>query len=368
MRILHTESSQGWGGQEIRILTEAAGMIARGHRVNLLCPATAPIYERAARHGVPATALPMARKSLVGVLAVRGWLLEHTPDVIVTHSSIDTWLVALACLTLRRPPPLVRLRHVSVPVSRGLSSRWLYHRASCHVITTGEFIRQQLIHDNGLPPQRVTSIPTGIDLTRFSPGDPRQARQQLGLPESGPVLGIVGTLRSWKGHDDLLQALILLHRPDTRLLIVGDGPRRQVLTDAVASLGLSAQVTLVGDQTDVVPWLRAMDLFVLPSTSNEGVPQAVMQAMACGLPVLATTAGAIPEVVRPNATGLLVPPRNPPALAQALATLLDAPEARARLGAGGLALARQECSLPRMLERMEELLTRVVQGHYDTPN
>ena len=98
MKILHTEASRGWGGQEIRILTEAAGMIARGHAVELACPADARIFAEAPRYGIPAHALPIGRKNLAGLRAMRAFLRDHPCDVINTHSSTDTWLVALASL------------------------------------------------------------------------------------------------------------------------------------------------------------------------------------------------------------------------------------------------------------------------------
>ena len=93
MKILHTEASCGWGGQEIRILEEARGLIERGHDVQLVCPPEARIFVEAARFGVPVTALPIARKRPGGVIALRYWLARHRPDVINTHSSTDSWLV-----------------------------------------------------------------------------------------------------------------------------------------------------------------------------------------------------------------------------------------------------------------------------------
>ena len=111
MRIVHTEASCGWGGQEIRILEEARGLIARGHEVSVLCAPQARILEEAPRFGVPITALPIGRKRLSGLLALRRWLLANHPDVVNTHSSTDSWLTGLACATLAKPPAIVRTRH-----------------------------------------------------------------------------------------------------------------------------------------------------------------------------------------------------------------------------------------------------------------
>ncbi|MGP1685371.1 MAG: glycosyltransferase family 4 protein, partial [Giesbergeria sp.] len=279
MRILHTEASCGWGGQEIRILEEAKGLIARGHEVTLACPATAHIFAESPRYGVPAAALPIARKNPGGLIALRRHLAQLRPDVVNTHSSTDSWLAALACATLRHGPPVVRTRHISAPVPQNAASRWLYNGAVCHVVTTGEALRRQLIEGAGVAPERVTSVPTGIDTVRFSPGDKRAARQALGLAPDGRIIGIVATLRSWKGHLFLLEAFARLARPDATLLIIGEGPMRGPIEDKIAELQLTKRVRLVGQQDKPEDWLRSLDIFCLPSYANEGVPQAIIQAM-----------------------------------------------------------------------------------------
>src|SRR6266700_2341385 len=170
MRILHTEASLGWGGQEIRILDEAEGILGRGHSVALAAPREAPIFEAALKRGLDALSLPIARKSPRGFFALRRWLQAHPVDVINTHSSTDSWLAALACATLAGAPAIVRTRHISASVPTNLPTCWLYRTATRHVVTTSESLRLQLIRDNGLAPERTTSIPTGIDAARFIPG------------------------------------------------------------------------------------------------------------------------------------------------------------------------------------------------------
>lgn len=355
MKIVHTEASCGWGGQEIRILEECRGMAARGHEVRLLCPADARILAEAPGFGVQAEALPIGRKNLTGLFALRRALAHLRPDVINTHSSTDTWLAALACLGLRRAPPLVRTRHISAPVPDNASSRWLYRRASCHVVTTGEQLRTDLIRHLGLDPERVTSVPTGIDPTRFHSGDQRQSRRALGLAEEAVWIGIVATLRSWKGHLYLLEALAALSRTDVRLAIVGDGPYREMIAAKVAELGLTGRVVMAGHQRNAEDWMRAFDLFCLPSYANEGVPQALMQAMMTGLPVVSTPVGAIAEIIEDGVSGLLAPPRDSAALSDALERLLADPETARRLGEAAQERGRERFGFDRMIERMESI-------------
>ncbi len=356
LTIVHTESSCGWGGQELRTLTEAAGMLRRGHCVILLCPPEAPMHAHAVRLGVPVEALPIGRKNWKGLSALRRWLKTHpTIDVLNTHSSTDAWLAALAGATLRHPPAIVRTRHVSTPVNNRAATRWLYQRATRHIVTAGEALRQQLIHENRFDPARITSVPTGIDLARYAPRDRAEARATLGLDANRHYLGIVATLRNWKGHTYLLESFTRLApaHPDWDLILVGDGPQRHNLEKLIARLALADRVQLIGNRNDVETWLNAFDLFVLPSYGEEGVSQSVMQAMAAGLPVVATTVGAMAEAVQHERTGLLVPPRDSDALRAALAPLMNDEALRHQFGAAGLEFARRHFGLEHMLARME---------------
>jgi len=365
LSILHTESSIGWGGQELRILTEMEGMKRRGHRVQLVTAHSAEILPAARVRGIPAEGLPIEAKKLPGLAAVRRWLAREGAafDVINTHSSTDAWLVAIACATLRGMPPVVRTRHVSTPVNNSATTRWLYTRATAHLVVTGEALKAQLVRDNGYDPARITSVRTGIDLARFRPLDRDAARARLSV-DARPAVAIVATLRDWKGHDDLLDAWLLLRArvPGWQLLVIGDGPRRAHLEGRVATLGLAQDVRFTGNQDDVPAWFACADITTLPSYGDEGVPQSLMQAAACGLPAVTTPIGAIPEAVVDGETGLLVPPRSPPALAAALERLMTDPQLRARMGAAAHAYAQANFGIDRMLDAMEAVFARVAGG------
>lgn len=361
LRILHTESSVGWGGQEIRILTEAQGMLRRGHRITLLTPPEAKLFPAAQKMGLPVVALPIGKKNLAALTALRRWLAVNGRDfdVINMHSSTDSWLSALACRTLRGMPPLVRTRHVSTAVHNTLPTRWLYLRATAHVVTAGEALRQQLHRDNRFPLEHMTSVPTGIDLARFRPSDRVAMRRKLGIRDT-PALGIVATLRDWKGHAYLIDAFHNLRAqfPAWQLLIIGDGPQRANLEQQAQRLALGDSIRFVGNQDNVEEWLNALDLFVLPSYGEEGVPQGVMQAMACGLAVVSTPVGAIREAVVDGVTGVLVEPRNTDALAQDLARLMSDENLRRQKGEAGQRHAQAHFSLDGMLDKMEAIFYR----------
>ena len=362
--IVHTESSCGWGGQELRIIDESEGFLGRGHGVTIVASPESRIIVEARKRAVPAVALPIARRSVWGLRAMRGYLGSRRIDIVNTHSSTDSWLAALAARMLKAPPTLVRTRHVSAPIPGNWPSRWLYRSAAAHVVTTGAALRLQLIREIGLEEGRVTSVPTGIDLGRFCPGDRHAARAFLGIPPDDFLIGIVATLRSWKGHRYLVDAFAALGDVGSRLAIIGDGPGAENLHRQIAALGIKDRVLMPGNQIDVVPWLRSMDIFALPSYANEGVPQAVMQAQACGIPVISTAVGSIGEIVAHNATGLLVAPQDSDSLRTAIARLKGDAELRARLGAAALDQAKACYSAAKMIDRMQDVFLDVMACGY----
>ncbi len=358
--IVHTESSGGWGGQEIRILNEILEFMKAGYPVTLICDADTPIAQRAKEYKITTVELPIGKKSIQGLCALKQWFKNNDFDVINTHSSSDSWMAALGMRMAFNVKPLVRTRHVSAPISNNWATRWLYKKASNHIVTTGEKLRSTLIRDNKINVQKITSVPTGIDCNSFVPAkDKRAVRQTLGLPEDKLIIGILATLRSWKGHEYLIKAFEKINNTDTHLLIVGNGPQWDNINQLIRDKGLEGQVTLCGDQKNVVPWLQSMDIFTLPSYANEGVPQGIMQAMSCGLPVISTDVGSIAEIVHDNYTGLIVKPKDEHSLSRAIKNLIDDHNVRKSLAAQAKSFAHQTFGLEIMSEKMSEIFLRV---------
>jgi glycosyltransferase involved in cell wall biosynthesis len=330
--VLHTESSLGLGGQEIRTLTEARWTGERGWRVLLAGPEHGRLVPRAREAGFEAR--PMAMRGPWDVAAVRrlvGLIRTEGVSIVHTHSSIDAWLGGMAARIAG--VPIVRTRHVSIPIRRGLNPvyRWFADR----VITSGEAIRS-LVVAAGVPPARVIAIPAGVDLAAYRrAGRGAGVRRELGL--AGPVIGSIAMFRGSKGHPHLLDAFARLRAqaPGVRLLLVGDGVRRAWVQSLAVERGLGDEVIFTGFRSDVPALLEAMDCFVLASTRTEGVPQSLLQAFAAEVPVVASAIGGIPEVVEDGVTGWLVPPGDDDALAAAIGRVLGDPaEAALRARAG----------------------------------
>ena len=344
----------------MRIVKEAQGMQEMGHDVTILCPAEAQIAELAKEHGLNVTLLPIGRKKLTAIFTLLHWLKDNTPDVINTHSSTDSWLVALATRLMKKRPAIVRTRHISAPVSTSFSSRWLYTKSCDHIVTTGENLRQTLIKTNHFPASRITSVRTGIDLDIFQHRDKEDLRGQLGLSKDAFIIGIVATLRSWKGHRFLIRAFKQFSNPDSQLLIVGDGPQWDALHELVNTLELQQRVIFTGRQDNISDWLNTMDIFCLPSYANEGVPQALMQSQACGLPAVTTLVGSINEAVIADETAVIVAPQNSPAILDALESLQEDKQRLSRISEKAQEHAKNNFSRQQMLDRMLDIFTNAI--------
>jgi glycosyltransferase involved in cell wall biosynthesis len=321
IKVLHTESSLGWGGQEIRVLTEAKIFSKYGHEVIIAADKSSLIAKRAHLYGVRCEGIKLQKKRIAHLLSLRKLIKEVNPDVISCHSSTDHWLSALARLTLNIKPAIVRTRHISTHVHRNISSRWLYNNGSESIMTTSESIKNDLTQDKFVRIPTI-SVPTGIDTDIFVPGNKIQQRKSLKLSQKNFIFGIAATLRSWKGHSDLIEAFNLLKNPLCTLIIIGDGPQMENCKKLAKNSSYPENIKFVGDIRNIVPYLQAMDCFVLPSYANEGVPQALLQAMSVGLSIISCPVGGIPETLRSYKKAILTKPKSPELLSKAMSKIM----------------------------------------------
>lgn len=369
MNILHTEASRGWGGQELRILSEIKAMRLRGHTVWLTAAPDSELVRRTAGTSDAPFTLPFAGKfDRATIRGLREFMLREKIDVLNTHSSIDGWNGALACRTMPKVR-LVRTRHLSIPVKRNWPTRWVYGRPHA-VVTTGEALRLQLINVNRMRPEKLLSIATGVDLSRFNPlaYSRDKIRREFSVPDDAPLVGMIAMMRPMKGHVVLMAALptIVAAVPHVRFLIVGDvldeNPMPKMLRAEVARLGFSDRVFFAGLRQDIPDVLAALDLKVLPSVSDEGVPQSLTQAMAMGVSVVSTTVGAIGEVVEEGVTGRQVAPHDVTGFAAAVIAQLTDRVTAQRLALAGQDRVRRLYSVESMTRRTEALYERLRAG------
>lgn len=334
--ILHTEASLGLGGQEIRILAEARWLREHGWGALVACQPASRLLAEAGAADVPAVALPMrGALDLPALLALRRLMKARGVALVHTHSSVDSWLGTLAAKSLGLP--VVRGRHVTIPI---VTRRALSYRLADRVITSGEAVRA-LVQRAGVPAERVVAISAGVDAARFHPGvSGKTVRDELGL--TGPVVGLVANVRGSKGHRYFLEAAreVLGAVPGTRFLIVGDGVGYDDVRRRVREMGLEPHVVMTGFRRDIPEVMAALDVLVLPSIKSEAISQVIPQALAVGTPVVGTTVGGTPEIIRDGENGWLVPPADAPALAGAIVALLRDPARAREMARAGQALVQ----------------------------
>ncbi len=239
--------------------------------------------------------------------------------------------------------------------------RRLIHPLVSQFVTVSRDLERWLIEDVRLPDRKVTAIPNGVDVTRFGCPDRRAARRSLGLPDDSLVLGTVGRLDPVKDQAGLLRAFadLLPAHPEAWLIVAGNGPCRENLHGLAASLRISERVRFLGERPDVPVVLAAMNLFVLPSIA-EGMSNTLLEAMASGLPVVATRVGGNPELIEEGVNGRLVPAQDSGALTAAIAGYLDDPHLRALHGKASRERVASSFSLERMTEAYVNLYGRLL--------
>ena len=342
------------------MLAELTGFQKCGCPVWLLAPENAVVFQRAKAAGVPVVPLNVSRLLLpLNVLRLARWLRRERIEALNPHSSRDGWLLGLAG-RLARVPLILRTRHIDVDYPNAWISRHAFTTLADHVLTTSEKITAHFQEIFDLPDERISTVPTGIDLERFSPEGPR-AELVKGAP-GVPLIGMVSVLRSWKGHTTFLKAARQLLDTGLRasFVIVGDGPMRPVVTQEIATLKLTDAVTLLGHREDVPEVLRTLDLLVIASTRHEGVPQIGLQALATKTPVVGSDVGGTPEIIRDGETGRNFPAEDVGALARAIRESLSETDATRRMCEHGRARAEEHHSLDAMLDRLDGIYRRCV--------
>jgi glycosyltransferase involved in cell wall biosynthesis len=356
--IYHLDGEPGLRGGERQLLYLAAALRARGRRGVVCARPGGELEAEARRQGfetAPASLAVIARARAEGAI-----LHAHTGHAAGTAA----WAAWAGVRTVSH-------RRVDFPVAR-LSARLKYGAAG-RVVCVSKAIAA-IMRAAGTPERLLAVIPDGLPVTeeeskwaavegrRFAPPSPGERKEfraalaaEFNFAEDSILIGNLAALVPHKDHDTLLAAavIVLLQRPRARFLIAGRGPEEAALFESIKRMGLLGRVILMGHRPDPLPLLKALDVYV-QSSWGEGMGSVLIEAAACGVPIAATTAGGIPEVVESGETGLLAPPRNPEALANALLRLIDDADLRRRLAAEGRARVSR-FGLTRMANDMERI-------------
>ena len=332
IKVLHTEWSDGWGGQEIRIINEMIALRELGIEVYLACKENAKIKDKAIENKIEVFVLPFKGnvdfKTMFSLVKI---VKEHKIDIINTHSGKDTWVGGIAAKL--SGAKFIRTRHLS---NRIRSSRFNFiNEIADYVFTTGESVKNDMIKFNRVSPDKIMSIPTGIDDEVYNPElfNKNDSRKIFGINEDEIAIGIVAVLRMFKRHDLFLKAAkeLIDKCKDKKLkfFIAGDGPQREAIESLINELGLNSNIVMLGHVSEVPKLLSALDIFVLTSDSKEGVPQSVMQALLMNKKVVATDVGSTRDLYKDD-NFKLIKPKDIKEIVNSVIELIDANDKKLR--------------------------------------
>ena len=351
MKILYTESSNGWGGQEIRILKEALGLRSRGHECIFAVQKEGKLSLHAKKEGFIVYNLSFEKKYAISLLwSLRKIIRKHQIHVVSTHSSLDAWLggIAARICSVR----VVRTRHLSTPIRKGINSRLLYKFLADFVVTTSSSIIPMICSQAKIPENQCKCVPTGVDPFKVALPDIEAFRHSLGLKPTDILIGTACVVRSWKGIKDLMKAAeILRDHPHLKWVIVGGG----YIDQYKDFIDLKGVLTFTGHLDNPYAAIAAMDIFVLLSTANEGISQASLQSAYLERPLITTSIGGLPEVCLDGITGFVVPPFSPDKVAENVLKLVNNPELRRQFGIKAKELVEKKFTFKQTLDQMEKI-------------
>jgi len=335
------------------------------------------LQEALRRAGIPVRAIEFralrdGRGGPVGIglrllgrlLALLAFIRRERPHIV---HGILFWgyLLGTYAARLARVPVVIASRrslgHFKAAKRRYLSLERFANRMTDLLIANSEAVKADVLSQEGVEASRVRVIPNGIDAEAYgSPPDPA-LRAALGLPGAARLVGVVANLLPYKGHRVFLEACREIKRgePAARFLLIGEGPLRAGLVAYARELGLEEDVGFLGSRQDIPRLLALLEVAVLPSL-EEGLPNAVLEAMAAGRPVVATAVGGTPEAVRHGETGLLVPPGESRALADAVLRLLQDPAGARRMGEEGRRWVAERFGIAAMVREYEAVYEGLV--------
>ena len=357
--LLHVDTERGWRGGERQALWLARELGRRGH-VSIVAARTGqPLHDRARAAGLLTVACdPAGEADLFAAWRLRRVMRGRHVDIVHAHTAHAVAVAALA--TLGTPVPLVVSRRVDFRLRNNAGTRWKYGRASMLIAISRAVAG--VLEGGGIPSDRIRVVPDGVDLDRVVAPATSDVLASLGVRRSGPLVVQVAQL---VGHKDPLNFVRAVARarelvPAIEAVLVGDGPLRGAVEAEVRARGLAGVVHVAGYRADADSLLAAADVATL-SSSEEGMGSVLLDALAFGLPIAATRAGGIPEVITDGVSGLLAPTRDPVALGDAIARLVTDTELRTRVCANARARAA-EFSVERMTDRTIEVYEEVLNG------
>ena len=360
LSILHVGTALGYRGGEQQVFFLLRGLKERGELTQAALPEQGLLAHRAREAGI--AVLPLhARGDLdfQAAATLRRYVRRHEPDILHLHTARAHAIGRLALAGLQARPRTVVSRQVSFPTRGGPFRRLKYLHGIDRYVAVSQSAADSVLQA-GVSPARVTVVPCGVDISVFEvPRDREGLGRELAIPDTAKLVGLTGALEEGKGPGDVLEAVAGLSR-NVHVILTGEGTLRHALERRSKREDLAGRVHFLGWREDFPRVLRSLDVLCLPSR-QEGFPNAILDALAAEVPVIATRVGGVPEMLESGVNGLLVEPGNPPALREALSRILEDPSLGAALAAqGGRTIER--FTVDRMVERTLAVYQDVLTG------
>ncbi|MBN2564880.1 MAG: glycosyltransferase family 4 protein, partial [Candidatus Eisenbacteria bacterium] len=318
------------------------------------------LASRAREGGHPVIELPMRGDADVrSVLGLAGWMRRRRVEVLNVNVQRAV-RIGCAAARLVGVKAVVERRGLDLPIRDRLVNRAVYGRCLTHVVANCKSIERGVLSSGLVDRDRLSVIPNGIDPDRVPRGGGELVRRELSVEERAPLVAVIGRLVPDKGHDVAIEAFagVLQSLPSARMIIAGGGSLEQKLRSEALRLSPAGAVIVAGHREDVPAILDAADV-VLVTSSREGMPHVILEAMVSGTPVIATRTAGIPEMIEDGEDGLLIPVGSAEAARTAMTRLLTDRDLASRLAGGAAKRARSEFSLTVMVDRFEELFGRL---------
>ena len=351
-RTLHMELGRRRLGGTMQVYYLTRELHKAGAECLLVTPDGSPLHQLAAAEGVPCAPIRYAGDiDALSIFKLFNIIRNFKPDIVHIHSRRGADIWGSLAARLAGGCKVILARRVDDPIAPGPLNRLRYGPLCDRVVAVSQGIVKALVA-GGIPAAKIRQVYSSIEAHKYQSDEtPGAMRAELGLPQEGPVLGVIAQLIPRKGHRFLIDALPLIQarHSGTSLLFLGVGESEADLHAQIERLGLQQSVVFAGYRDDVGRVLRAMTLLVHPATM-EGFANVAMQAQAAQIPVVTADVGGMPESVADGETGLVVPPQDPQALADAINALLDDPERRQAMGVAGKARVESRFTVDAMVQ------------------
>ncbi len=370
IRIMHITNDMEIGGVQGKIVSLLKNLKRDDMQFYVATvAASGPLSRQLKDVGVQARYFPCIGRALFlrwinlyQVWKLSRWIKELNIDIVRTHLFIGGFIGRIAAL-LVRAPIIIHTEH-NTYIWKRFYHIWIdkfLARFTKIIVSVSKEVKRFTIKQERIDEEKFVTIYNGIDLADFNINEKGNFKEELKIPRDAVLVGSIGRLVSQKGFEYFLVAAkgVLKIIPYAYFIIIGDGPLRYRLKKVVESLGISSKVILTGYRRDIPRILRSLDIFVL-SSLIEGLPNALMEAMACERPVIATKVGGVPELISQDENGLLVYPRDSQALCGAIVSLIKDRDKAGMLGEAAKRLITEKFGIDNMAKETEKLYRKII--------